>query len=135
MQVWPTPVVPVNAADALSRPASYVQAAVEDTIYSRVTDSTMLIDFGPTTEVLKSQAEPSMSAFSNPSERTTYPAAFENPDDQWQRYNVAFRVSDIDRLVLEETVKVSRAIYIYYYHLYLYSIRLCFLTNLSSPAE
>ncbi|XMA18301.1 hypothetical protein WAI453_011092 [Rhynchosporium graminicola] len=36
---------------------------------------------------------------------TICPSAFENPEKQWEKYQVAFQTSDIDRLMIEEAAK------------------------------
>ncbi|KAL5315086.1 hypothetical protein ACEPPN_017737 [Leptodophora sp. 'Broadleaf-Isolate-01'] len=122
LQPGPAPTPPENAADAFSRLATYVQAAVSDKPTALAKGDSVSKEKGPLTKVpplvTKTQTAVSMPVASKPKSepstlsdsKTSFKTAtdlslFEDPEEQWQRYKIAFRTSDIDRLMMEETAK------------------------------
>ncbi|KAH7319046.1 hypothetical protein BKA65DRAFT_94380 [Rhexocercosporidium sp. MPI-PUGE-AT-0058] len=116
-QARPAPVPLENAADALNRLASYVKSAADKAIRSATDDASVEGDQSSEVApmVIEAQITPPLTTTSRAipfvSDHTTstktkiYPSSFENPEKQWQRYKIAFRTSDIDRLMVEETAK------------------------------
>ncbi|KAG4428703.1 hypothetical protein IFR05_015814 [Cadophora sp. M221] len=122
MQTQPVPTPPENAADAFSRLATYVQAAVTDKPTPPARDDSVTKEKGQLTKITpiaaNSQAAASVPVASKPKSETitlsnskilfqpvTDLSSFEDSEEQWQRYKIAFRTSDIDRLMMEETAK------------------------------
>ncbi|PVH74495.1 hypothetical protein DL98DRAFT_29856 [Cadophora sp. DSE1049] len=121
LQAQPSTIVqPRNTADALSLLANYVNAAATNKPQSVVIEKSASTEQCPWTNVAvrtTSTQKPALqrvpspqpglskSTPRTPSTTMIYPSAFEDPEQQWHRYKAAFRISDIDRLMMEEAAK------------------------------
>ncbi|KAH7389092.1 hypothetical protein BKA64DRAFT_679808 [Cadophora sp. MPI-SDFR-AT-0126] len=117
LQAQPSTIAqPRNTADSLSLLVDYVDNASAVEQKCSVAEKSEFPDPGPPYDLetrkpvwlqvaIKQQQALGAASTRTPIISTKYPSAFEDPEKQWQRYMVAFRTSDVDRLIVEEAVK------------------------------
>ncbi|KAL2060017.1 hypothetical protein VTL71DRAFT_9839 [Oculimacula yallundae] len=117
LQTKPPPILqPLDTADTLRRLSSYVQAATNDQNNQPVTNKSESTKPGLSTGIESSLADAQMhdtpvpqSELEEPNStigpEEALPSGCEDPERQWERYKLAFRTSDIDRLMVEEAAK------------------------------